>query len=349
MADITATRVGTVPLGSSGLQVSALGLGCMVMSGLYAPTDPAAHRATFDLALDLGIHFFDTANSYGPDGHNETLVGNGIRGRRDRITLATKFGLGMRDGEVVADCRPETVQRCIDQSLRRLGTDHVDLYYAHRVDPDVPVEETVGAMADLVRVGKVCYLGLSEASAEHLRRAHAVHPISALQSEWSLWARQIESGVLPVARELGVGIVPYGPLGRGFLTGTITKQSDLDASDLRAADPRMSAGNIEHNLTLIATLTRVAERVGGSPAQVALAWLKSQGDDVIPIPGTERPDYLLQNAQALTLHLDGQSLHELGEAFPPGAALGDAGHELVRDLKSKYPASATRPTGAAPA
>jgi aryl-alcohol dehydrogenase-like predicted oxidoreductase len=327
--------VASVPLGASGLLVSEIGLGCMVMSNLYATTDAGQHRATFDLALDLGIHFLDTANSYGVDGHNEALVAENIRGRRERVTLATKFGLGMRGDQVVVDCRPETVHRCIDESLRRLDTDHVDLYYVHRVDPDVPVEETVGAMAELVTVGKVRYLGISEPSEANLRRAHAVHPMSAVQSEYSLWARQIEhDGVLSAARELGIGVVPYGPLGRGFLAGAISQPSDLEETDLRAADPRLSTDNFDHNLRLVEIIQRVARRLDVTAAQVALAWLKAQGDDIVPIPGTERPDFVRQNAAAMSLTIDRDSLRELDEGFVPGVAVGNADHVLMRDLRS---------------
>jgi len=322
--------VGRTTLGSQGLEVSTMGLGCMVLTRSYVDPDEAESRATVDRALELGVTFFDTANAYA-NGENETFVGQVIKGRRDRITLASKFGLvrAGRDGTEV-NGRPDYIRACCQDSLQRLGTDHLDLYYQHRVDPDVPIEESVGAMAELVAAGHVRYLGLSEASVDVLRRAHAVHPISVLQSDWSLWARDIEAEVVPAARAMGVGIVPYSPLGRGFLAGAIT--AELAGADRRSPDPRFQGDNLEKNLRLLDELRQVADRVGATPAQVALAWLKAKGDDVVPIPGMERRDLLDENVGSLAVTLCADDLATLDRVFAPGVASGNPDHLLGKDL-----------------
>jgi aryl-alcohol dehydrogenase-like predicted oxidoreductase len=268
-------------LGNQGLVVSAVGLGCVSMSQAYGPTDEAESLATIDRALELGVCFLDTANAYG-DGHNEQLVGRSINGRRDRVVLATKFGI-LKDGAVATGIsgRPDHVRACCEESLQRLGTDHIDLYYQHRLDPEVPIEETVGAMAELVQAGKVRFLGLSEASTDSLERAAATHPISALQSKWSLWTRDIEEEVLPTTRRLGIGLVPYNPLGREFLTGKIT-----DPNGFGPDDSRFQGENFVRNLELFRLVVRLADERAVTPAQLALAWLLGQGPDVVPIPGT---------------------------------------------------------------
>jgi aryl-alcohol dehydrogenase-like predicted oxidoreductase len=316
----------TRTLGRQGLEVSELGLGCMGMSEFYGPPDDEAGIATIRRALELGVTFLDTADMYGPF-TNERLVGRALAGRRDDVQLATKFGnvrgetgerLGIRGDAAY-------VRSACDASLERLGVETIDLYYQHRVDPGVPIEETVGAMAELVEAGKVRYLGLSEASAETIRRAHAVHPITALQSEYSLWSRDLEAEILPTLRELGIGLVAYSPLGRGFLTGAIRSRDDLAAEgDFRlVAAPRFEGENLERNLALVARLEELAAARGATPAQVALAWVLSRGDDVVPIPGTKRVEYLEQNVAAAEVELTPEELAGLDAAFPPGAAAGD--------------------------
>jgi aryl-alcohol dehydrogenase-like predicted oxidoreductase len=296
-------------LGRSGLEVGALGLGCMSMSAVYGPgADEADARATIHRALDLGVDLLDTADIYGAT-TNEELVGRAIADRRDRVVLATKFGIvfdARSPGGVPrsTDGRPEYVRAACEASLRRLGVDHIDLYYQHRADPDVPIEETVGAMAELVTAGKVRYLGLSEASVDTIRRAVAVHPIAALQSEWSLWSRDLEAEILPTCRELGVGLVPYSPLGRGLLTGTVTDPSQLDERDFRRlTQPRFQDEALRQNLKLVDEVRAVADAHGATPAQVALAWVLSRGDDVVPIPGTKRVHRLEENLGALGVTL----------------------------------------------
>ncbi len=311
----------TRALGRQGLVVSAIGLGCMGMSQSYGPADEQESIATIHRAIDLGVFFLDTANVYG-DGHNERLVGRAIADRRDRVVLATKFGLRRDDGSMSTSGRPEYVKACCDESLARLGVEHIDLYYQHRVDPDVPIEDTVGAMAELVQAGKVRYLGLSEASVDSLERAAATHPITALQSEWSLWSRDLEDEVLPTARRLGIGIVPYSPLGRGFLTGAITSPDDFAPDDFRRSNPRFQGENFRRNLDLVAEVRRLAEEKQVTAGQLALAWLLAQGEDVVPIPGTKRRANLEENAGARVVSLSPQDLARLEALAPRGAWSG---------------------------
>lgn len=315
-------------LGGSGLTVSALGLGCMSMSDAYGPADVQEAEATLLRALELGVTLFDTANVYGA-GANEELVGRVLGPHRDRITLATKFGIvSMKDGRIEVNGRPGYVRSCCEESLRRLGMETIDLYYLHRVDKTVPIEETVGAMAELVAEGKVRTLGLSEASAATIRRAHTAHPIAALQSEWSLFNREPEQTVLPTLRELGIAFVPYSPLGRGILTGTVTGTESLAANDLRRNNPRFDADNLGPNLTLAQRVQALAGEKGCTPGQLALAWLVAQGDDVVPIPGTKRRRYLEENLGALDVKLSDDDLARISDAAPVGAAVG----ERYRDL-----------------
>ncbi|PZS35127.1 MAG: aldo/keto reductase [Pseudonocardiales bacterium] len=309
-------------LGPGGLEVSAQGLGCMGMSQSYGPAVEDESIATVHRALELGVFFLDTSDVYG-DGHNETLVGRAIAGRRDEVVLATKFSLS-RDGAgpIGIDGSPDNVRARCEASLRRLSIDHIDLYYQHRVDPTVPIEDTVGAMAGLVQAGKVRHLGLSEASSRSLERAAAVHPITALQSEWSLWTRDIEDDVLVTARRLGIGIVPFSPLGRGFLTGAITSPADFGEDDFRRGSPRFQGANFDANLRLVDEVRRLAADKGATAGQLALAWVQAQGDDVVPIPGTKRRSYLEENVAANDLHLTADDLARLDVIAPQGVAAG---------------------------
>jgi len=309
-------------LGKQGLEVSALGLGCWGMTGSYGPADERESIATIHRAIELGVNFFDTAEAYGPF-TNEELVGRALRGRRDGVVIATKFGWRIENGKLTGtDSRPEHVKRVADESLRRLGVDTIDLFYQHRVDPAVPMEETVGAMADLIREGKVRYLGLSEAGEQSLRRAHAVYPISPLQSEYSLWERGLEQRILPVLRELGIGLVPFCPLGRGFLTGEVKRAEEYPEYDWRRNDPRFQGENFDANVQAAEAVREIARAKQAAPGQIALAWLLARGDDVVPIPGTKRRAHLEENVGAAGIGLTEADLELLNGALQPGTVQG---------------------------
>ena len=309
-------------LGTQGLEVSALGLGCLGMSQSYGKPDEAESLATIRRALDLGVTLFDTAEVYGPY-KNEELLGRALAGRRHEVTIATKFGWRIADGRAAGtDSRPEHVKEVAEASLWRLGTDYIDLFYQHRVDPAVPIEDTVGSMADLVREGKVRYLGLSEAGERNIRRAHATHPISALQSEYSLWERNLEPRILPLLRELGIGLVPYCPLGRGFLAGSARASEEYPADDWRANDPRFQGANFEANLRAAAAVRDIAAQKGATAAQIALAWILHKGEDIVPIPGTKRRSYLEENVGAADIALTCSEMARLDAALAPDAVAG---------------------------
>ncbi|WP_404415027.1 aldo/keto reductase [Brevundimonas vesicularis] len=321
----------TRKLGANGPKVSAIGLGCMGMSAFYGGADEAQSISVIHRALDLGITLFDTAEMYGPH-INEALVGKALKGRRDQAFIATKFGINYNADrtKLMTDGSPANVRRAIEGSLQRLGVDHVDLYYLHRVDPDTPIEDTVGAMAELVKEGKVRFLGLSEAAPDTLRKAHATHPITALQTEYSLWSREPEDELFAVVRELGIGFVPYSPLGRGFLSGDITSIDDLDADDFRRTNPRFMGENFQKNLDLVEAVKAIASDKGITAAQLALAWVLAQGGDLIPIPGTRRIATLEQNAAAVDVVLTSEELAQIQAVFPKGAATGHRYAEAAR-------------------
>ncbi|HLJ33740.1 MAG TPA: aldo/keto reductase [Ktedonobacteraceae bacterium] len=331
----------TRALGQQGLVVSALGLGCMGMSQSYGLADEQESIATIHRAIELGMCFLDTANVYG-DGHNERLVGRAIAEWRDKVILATKFGLRADDGSLRTNGRPAYVKACCDASLMRLGVEYIDLYYQHRVDPDVPIEDTVGAMAELVQAGKVRYLGLSEASVDSLERAAATHPIAALQSEWSLWTRDLEDAVLAAARRLGIGIVPYSPLGRGFLTGQITSPDDFTPDDFRRTNPRFQGESFQRNLELVAEVRRLAEEKHVTAGQLALAWLLAQGEDIVPIPGTKRRVNLEQNGASCAITLSPDDLQRIEALAPKGAWSGARYANADRAPSGTYGTSRTR-------
>jgi aryl-alcohol dehydrogenase-like predicted oxidoreductase len=325
----------TRTLGREGLTVSALGLGCMGMSWAYGAPDETEAIATIHWAIELGVTFLDTAEVYGPY-ENEKLVGRAIKGKRDKVVIATKFGFkidpAQRPAAIGTDSRPENVKAVAEASLKRLGIDHIDLFYQHRVDPAVPIEDTVGAMADLVKTGKVRFLGLSEAGVKTIRRAHAVHPISALQSEYSLWERNVEPDILPTLRELGIGLVPYSPLGRGFLTGMAKRAEDYPDNDYRRQEPRLQGKNFDANMRIVEAVKAIADQKEATPGQIALAWLLAQGPDVVPIPGTKRRRYLEENAKAASIALSQEDLAHIARVALAGGTAGPRYGERMMSL-----------------
>jgi aryl-alcohol dehydrogenase-like predicted oxidoreductase len=311
-------------LGGRGLEVSAIGLGCMGMSQSYGPADEKESLATIDRAIELGCTFFDTAEVYGPL-KNEELLGRALKGRRDKVVIATKFGFRIKDGKQVGTertSRPEDIRKAVEGSLGRLQTDHIDLLYQHRVDPNVPMEEVAGTVGELVKQGKVRFFGLSEAGVKNIRRAHAVHPVSALQSEYSLWERNLEPEIIPLLRELGIGLVPFSPLGRGFLTGEVKRAEEYPEGDFRRGDPRYQGANFDANVKAAQAVRDIASALDAKPGQVALAWLLHKGSDIVPIPGTKRRKYLEENAAAVNVKLDASQMKRLDDVLAPGKISG---------------------------